>query len=244
MSTPYKRKRGEYALSEKGVAIYRAPQSYKKRKTFVPGKDRQTGYYGRFSGVNAELKFHDGTIIATGVATTGNITSPLCIIAQGTTESQRIGRKCTVKAIYMKYAVKLPEVSVNLTPPPPDEVRVILYLDKQCNGTAATPGDILEQVDVRGFRNLANSGRFVLLHDKMYTMNYQTQSFEGTTNYCASGKLLVNHSFYKKVNIPIEYSGTNGVLTEMRSNNIGCLLISNAGQIDFESRFRLRYSDA
>lgn len=245
MAAPYKRKRGDYALSDKGVTIYRAPQPYKKRKTtFVPGKDRASGYYGRYSGVNAELKFHDSQINATSVSTSGAITSTLCVIAQGTSESERIGRKCTIRSMHFRYAVKLPEISANLTPPPPDELRVIIYLDKQCNGAAAVPGDILEQVDVRGFRNLANSGRFVLLHDKMFTMNYETQSFEGTTNYCASGKKLVNHGFNKKVNIPIEYNSTTGGLSEIRSNNIGCLLVSDQGVTDFECRFRLRYSDA
>jgi len=56
----------------------------------------------------------------------------------------------------------------------------------------------------------------------------------------------VPFEMYKKCNIPIEYSGTTGAITEIRSNNI-FLLASSDGQADdlvtMVGNCRVRFSD-
>lgn len=237
----YKRKR----TSGAGVmALYKpVSSSYKKRRTFVPGRDRVGGYYGRFSGRSGELKFHDVDLDDAIIVNTGQITPSVNLIAQGVSESERVGRKCTIRSIGWRYKVSLPERDAVADPSAGDNVRVMLYVDKQANGATAAVTDILESADFQSFNNLSNSGRFIILHDKTYDCNYNAMASDGA-GVVSLVQMQWNYSFYKKCEIPIEWSDTTGVMTEIRSNNIGALLIASQGVAGFGSKIRLRFSDA
>ena len=138
--------------------------------------------------------------------------------------------------------MELPIRDAVATPQSSDTVRMIMYLDKQANGAAAAVTDILESADWQSFNNLSNSGRFITLMDKSVILNYQNLASDGggvvsSTNTAREG------AFYKMCNIPLEFSATTGAMGEIRSNNIGVLLISANGQAKFESKIRLRFSD-
>lgn len=243
----YGARKRKYSPASQALAIARpinkGQYSYKKRR-FTPGKDRTSGYYGRFaySGKGGELKFHDIDVDDALVDAAGTVTSTINAIAQGVTESQRVGRKCTIKNIGWKWEWNLPERDAVATPQKPEIVRMILFLDKQANGATAAVTDILETADFQSFKNLANSQRFVTLVDRSITLNYQTLASDGA-GVVSSCEQLVQGSFYKKCNIPLEFSSTTGAIGEIRSNNIGVLLISKNGQGVFQSKFRLRFSD-
>lgn len=236
----YKRKRS--------AAYSSGPSTYKKRRKtsgpyVVPGKTRVGGYYGRF-GKSGELKFHDVDVTNASVANTGNIMNmgTINVIPQGVTESERVGRKCTIKTIQYRSDLKLPERDEQTTPPGGDIVRVIVYLDKQANGAAAAVTDILETADYNSYMNLSNSGRFVIMHDKFIPINYMALAGQAAGD-SASSETLKQFSFYKRCNIPIEFSGTTGAIGEIRSNNLGILLISEAGNLSMDGKVRLRFSD-
>ncbi len=190
-----------------------------------------------------ELKFHDLDIDDATVATGGNIAEDSCnVIAQGTTESTRLGRKLTIKNIGWRFRVSLPATS---TPgDTSDEIRVILYLDKQANGATATVTGILESSDYQSFNNLANKSRFRILMDRTYSVVSKSGSFDGTNDQF--GEDTIDDKFFKRCNIPIEYdnSFSTGVITTIRSNNIGVLLLSFSGLGAFSSKMRLRFSDS
>ncbi len=180
----------------------------------------------------------DDAIIAAG----GNIAADSVLtIAQGTTESTRIGRKITIRHIAWRWFVELPAItnSANTS----DIVRVILYLDRQINGATATVTGILETSNYQSFNNLANKSRFRILTDRTYTIQSTSAAGNDTTN--TWGEANLEDSVFLKVNIPIEYDNTftDGRLTTMRSNNIGVLLLSRSGFTVFESTMRLRFSD-
>ena len=210
----------------------------------VGGITRQVGYYGRFSGLpTGELKFHDIDVDDTTVSATGEILNggTVNIIPQGTTEVQRIGRKCTIKSINWRYDIVRNDTTAIWDV---EVVRVILYLDKQANGATATVAGILESTDYQSFNNLANKGRFLTLMDRKHVLKPNAGFGDGTTN--AFSDDLVYDEFFKKCNIVLEYdnSATTGVLTTIRSNNIGVLLISKLGTGTlFNSKMRLRFSD-
>ena len=125
---------------------------------------------------------------------------------------------------------------------PANTARMIMYLDKQCNGTAAVAGDIMEQANWQSFRNLANSGRFTILMDKMVNLTPTNLTYDGT-NFDASD-VFMDGQFHKKCNIPIEYSGTTGAIGEIRSNNIGLLVFSRQNNaLRLDSEVRLRFDD-
>lgn len=188
-----------------------------------------------------ELKFHDLDIDSTNpVPTAGEITEDSCLgIAQGTGESDRIGRKILVRAINWKFNVTLNATNDSATGF--GSIRVILYQDKQTNGATATVTDILESADWQSFNNLSNAGRFIKLMDKTYSLNSTAAS--GQTASDASSGHVRSYTFYKKCILPIEYSAGTGAITELRSNNIGVLAISQAARCRLQGKMRIRFSD-
>ncbi len=196
------------------------------------------------AGAGEELKFHDVDVDDAAIATAGTIQNggTINIIAQNTTESTRIGRKCTIRAINWRYSIDLPaQASMSETA---EIVRVIMYLDKQCNGATATTTNILETDDYQSFNQLANKSRFRILMDRTHTL-VSPSGIAGPV----TGLTQYEDSFFAKVNIPLEYdnSASTGALTTIRSNNLGVLLISKTGDSTgcaFDSKIRLRFSDS
>ncbi len=179
------------------------------------------------------------------VASTGTIVTNSCVVIdQGTGESQRLGRKITVKQISWRMDIVMPEFDAVADPANEDVVRIILYQDKQTNGAAAVVGDILESANYQSFNNLANKSRFRTLMDRTYAINTSALASDGAGVVSGSGMTIAD-TFFKKCNIVIEYdnSGTDGAITTQRSNNIGVLSISKSGIGKFLSQMRIRYSD-
>ncbi len=225
----------------------RTTNNGRKTKILRRGSTQRLSFYGqqtrgRMATMATELKFHDLNIDDTVIAQNGTIAQASCnIIVQGTTESQRIGRKCTIRSINWRFQVQLDQASTNSSS---ETVRVLLYLDKQTNGTAATALGILETDDFQSFNNLSNKGRFLTLMDRTYALNKTVGAGDGTTNIF--GEWQINDTLFKQVNIPIEYdnSASTGALSTQRTNNIGLLIIGQTGALaSFNSKMRLRFSD-
>ncbi len=186
-----------------------------------------------------ELKFFDLDLDDALVASAGGITDSINKIPQGVTEITRVGRKCTIRQINWRFDLQLPTQTAASAGS--DTIRVLMYLDKQANGATASITDILETADFQSFNNLSNKNRFRTLMDRTYAINAEAGGGDGTTeDYAAT---TITDSFYKKVNLPIEFNSTAGAITEISSNNIGVLLISRSGLVNFTSKIRLRFSD-
>ncbi len=229
------------------------PAYGKRRRTFTVGpapKRRRvvsvSSFYGRSSGSKpGEQKFHDLDIDDAIVAAAGAIAEDSAVvIAQGNTESQRIGRKLTIRRIHWKYDISMPQAANAADPPAGDIVRIILYQDKQTNKATAAITDVLESADYQSFYNLANTGRFRILMDRSHATVQQLAQTDGT-NTAAYALTPKNYTFNKVCAIPIEYdnSSTDGAITSQTSNNIGVITISRSGVAGFFSKMRLRYSD-
>ncbi len=197
---------------------------------------------GRVAIMNGELKFHDVDLDDSTISTTGTVTASINLIPQGVTEITRVGRKCTLRSIMWRYDVSLAEVDAQPTAVSGDIVRMILFIDKQANGATATVLDILKSTDYQSFNNLNNSGRFRTLMDKSIALNYLTLGSDGG-GVVSSAEIIRQGTFFKKINLPVEFSAATGAITEIRSNNIGVLLISRNGIGIFNSKFRVRFSD-
>ncbi len=208
------------------------------------GFQRTAGFYGRYGQGSAEAKFHDVDLDDTLIAAPSTMTDSICKIAQGVTESTRVGRKCTITKIMWRYHMTLPEKADVASPGACDIIRVILYWDRQANGATAAITDLLKVDELRSFNNLANTGRFKILMDRTHEMNY----IGGVGNKFDAAvmnqpEVRRAYSFYKSCNIPIEFSATTGAITEIKSNNLGVALMSIKGVVLFESHIRLRFMD-
>lgn len=241
MYTAKKRRQTKGVYGAKGTFTKKAPMA-RRRAAAAPGYTRNVGYYGRFGGSGSELKFLDTNANDAGLPTGGTLVDSIVTIAQGNSESQRDGRKCTVKSIHWRYNLRLIEIVSGATPAGGGTIRLIMYQDKQCNGTAANVLDILETNDYQSYRNLANTQRFNILMDKFIALNYNTLTSGGVGAFDSNDHQR-NGSFNYNCNIPLEFNSTTGVLAELRSNNIGLLLMSSsAGVVALDSKLRIRFS--
>jgi len=216
--------------------------SRKKRRTFRTGRTRVAGNFGRYNR-GGELKYFDVTHAENNIPTQGAIYNTIIGISQGVGENERVGRKCTIRSIHWRYNVKVSESTAEGTPKNGDTVRVIMFLDKQTNGTAALVSDILSSSNYHSFRNLSNSGRFNILYDKQHCLNVDGLAVNTAGTAYSNTEVIREFVVNKKVNIPVEFSNTTGVLTGIKSNNIGILTISKNGDINMNARYRLRFSD-
>jgi len=242
----YKRKAGTQKTAKQ--ASFKAPRpAVGVKKQYLPkgaqkGHVQTSGYYGRYSGSQPELKFHDVDLDDALIAQAGTITGSINIIAQDVTEKTRVGRKCTIVAINWRYDIIMNDTATADTSA--ESVRIIMYLDKQTNGAPATALEILETDDYQSFNNLANKSRFMILMDRQYDM--VTPAGAGQSGSHVFTENITTGAFYKKCNIPIEYdnSASTGAITTIRSNNIGVLILSKDGNLcTFASKIRLRFSD-
>lgn len=194
-------------------------------------------------GTHGELKFYDELNInfSSAPETTGTIwSSSLINIVQGTGESQRIGRKVTVSGIGLHWTANLQVQSEAQFAS--DTYRVILYQDKQTNGTAAVPSDLLEApVSILSFRNLANSNRFRILYDKNFEINAKTGG--ETASVFTTGQITAIPKMWVATNVACEFSGTTGNISEIRSNNFGILVLSTNQRVTLFIQSRVRYTD-
>lgn len=224
---PYKKTRSSYGK----LTIPRPMRGYA----------RTSGYYGRYAPLGAELKFRDTTATSAPVASSGVIHMPsLNLVIQSAGEEARIGRKITLRSIHLKYVATLPNTTgANNTD---DGLRVIVFQDKQCNGASAAVTDILEDATYLSFNNLSNKSRFRILADRYHDIS-ATAGGIGATTADSSGEKANTYQWHMRCNIPVEYSGATTAITEVRSNNIGVLAISDGGRMELTTSARVRFSD-
>ena len=221
-------------VQSRGIRKRRRPRAgFTARKRRGPGPRAMMPYLR-----GGEVKFLDTTADNLTPPVTGVLVSSLNVIPQGVGESERLGRKVTLRALYIRCQFRISDADSAA-----DGFRILrmlVYQDKQTNGAAPAVTDILQTAAFRSFRNLDNTGRFNILHDKYYTKNASS----GLATALADTGMLIQTS--NQLVMPIEYDATfdTGVISTIRSNNIGVLFISNIGahfDVDFHSR--IRYTD-
>lgn len=206
-----------------------------------PGLVRSGGNYARYGG-NAnrlglvpERKFFD-TALAFSFDVTGEVpaTGQLALIPQGDTESTRDGRLAVLKSIQIRGTlVCVPGVSgAN------GVAFLYVVLDTQANGAAAAVTDVFtSNVMSTNLINLNNSGRFRILAKKVWTF----QATAGVSGAFPSQSKQME--WYKKCEIPMDWSSTTGAITEIRSNNVFLLAGSQNldDDISFTGNCRIRF---
>jgi len=222
----------------------------RRRMSVVPrqrGFMRVGGYYGRYAGAygmgkygqRPEHKFLDTVGIST--PTPAGLVNPgsLNLIPQGVTESERVGRKCTIRQVTVRACLNLQPTTDQTDTS--DTSRIIVFLDKQANGAVAVPSDILEQAALASYFNLENSSRFVILVNKFFPINTTAAGTGVGGNSTADNTIF--WQWGKRCNIPVEFSGVTGAIGEVRSNNIGILTVNAFTNVIITTRSRVRFSD-
>jgi len=231
----------------------RAPFHYgsNSHSKFKRGYNRTSGYY-RANPNSKELKFIDGftqittlsnqSLSASGINfITNGFTGADMSIIQDTGESDRIGRKILVKSIHLRGHWELPPTVIsNQTA---DQIRLVIILDKQANGTQAVWDDVFAdgaaQRAIWSYKKLSNSNRFVILKDFTSTINSMTLASITPGEVGDVERGFECH--LSNLNIPVEYSGTAGIIGEVQSYNIFALLMTNVARIGIRVQIRTRF---
>lgn len=207
--------------------------AYTKRRAITRynrGYMRRVGFYGRYNKtrIRQEIKFLDRTIPSSAnIPIAGEIVDikPILIIA-GANETNRIGRKIRITSF--AWRIHIIKNSATSTAGDHDMFRIIVGIDRQCNGAQPAVSDILETAsNVSSFYNLVNTGRFKILHDKTHQLNFRSAGGAGGAADTRWGERGFYYKGYHRLNLPVEYDGTTGAITEIRTNNLFILLISH-----------------
>lgn len=199
---------------------------------------RTGGYFGVGSG---ELKLIDSGAAAITAVGTGAGASIVLLngCTLGSDISNRIGRKIVMKSLLGRLSI-YPVSTTNS--PIGDVLRVIVFLDHQCNATGPTATtDLLQTANYQSPLNLANRDRFKVLFDKFYTVAANSYTAGALTT---GDPRPIHKKLWKKMTEgTIFNSGNAGTVADITSNSLHMLAISANGQVRLEYNYRVRFID-
>lgn len=210
----------------------------KRTSVVVPGVTRTAGAYARNMNRD-EKKWLDTDHALATIASTGLFMPTLNGIRIGQDVNSRIGNRVCLKNI--NCYVTAQAAGSNVAGSGDDVVRFILYLDHQANGAAATITDILKgpTPTYDSFRNMNQAERFTILKDKFITLS----GLQGA----GTGFSAHNPKFFKvawKGNVFLHFGADTGFASDLRSNNVGILLITKDGDAKVQVHARIKYTDS
>lgn len=210
------------------------------------GYTRTAGYYGRYNNPQRSLalekKFHDKSFfLDPSGGTTYALNAAFLDIAQGTTESTRIGRRIRIWSVHVQGRFYHPGVTTQANAS--NVFKLVMLLDKQCNGAAPIATDLYESDEIYSFRNLANSRRFKTLHEQVLPAT----AFAGSGSTFATGDVHIPFRIDKrfKSGLEVEYDSTTGAITEIKSNNLVLGFVTEDGITNTTAlcKVRVRFTD-
>lgn len=223
-------------------------------RRYRKGYNRSGGYYGRYRRVRygdtsgVEMKFFDNNGSNLSIAESGTVVVPsLNLLTAGNGESNINGRKMVVKKINCRMtARKVGDSGSSTQVEGPAYIRIILILDTQCNGAAATIANVFDTPTraILAFKNMEYNRRFKILRDWVVPINNQS-SYTGTANTFANPDARVYFADNLNVNIPINYSDNpSGIISNVRSNNLVLMGFASADGYSLDLNIRLRFIDS
>jgi len=204
---------------------------------------------GGFIGI--ENKFYDTGINSTTVpqTTAGAEMDPaanvscLNAIAQGDGESNRDGRQCKLTSIQVKGYVARGTSSDGADVAISPLVRVLIVWDKQTNGVQLNSEDVLQDAafdDVNSLRNAQYMRRFQVLYDQTFELGPLTAGTDGANTISQAGPTK-RFDFYKKINIPVNFTGTTADIANITDNSIHVMAIASGGSCTIGYQARVRF---
>lgn len=218
------------SMSPKRVKVSSSTTTTTKRKQ-APVAPNVKKYVNKCMNKVIEKKYLFVDASRTNIATTGNVdASYLCLITAGTGDANRTGNQIWVTGVQLKGWFSDTSQGIG---------RLLIGWDRQSNGAAPGVGDVLQTTDINSLYNadtVVGSGgaRFTILHDSRHNIEPQVA---GQANV----KFVSFADWTTKKNV--QYDATAGTVSDMQSNNLFLLFISNSATIDFTGRIKVRFQD-
>lgn len=192
--------------------------------------------------VNAEWKFFElfasGTASITGVIIQASHNE----VVQGTGPRERLGRKITIRSLQVQGSFQLPTTLI--VAHMAQRIRIVFYIDTATNGSARVVSEMLSgpPTSIFAFRELSNEPRIPFIYDEQFDVPVWAVHSTGTSIPTTTG-----FEFDCELNLPIEFDGSapTGELGTIRTNNIGCFIVCEAGDNPATIAYvsRIRYTD-
>lgn len=211
-----------------------------KRSSKSRRKGRKTVHtHVSFKKVGNELKYRDeyrsGSQIVAGWGGNTEILTSLLTVPQGLTSQSRVGKDIFITSLHFKFYLEMNQAQTDAIALV-NSIRVLLVVDKQCNGSLPTLDTVLDKTDSGGsevnpsmaYRKLKNSGRFTILKDSLKKLDMDFVVGTGGESPTFAGKMeqtVVCNINFKKA-LKITYSANTGGLAERTENNVFLYLIS------------------
>nr|AOV86227.1 putative capsid [uncultured virus] len=220
-------------------------------------------------GISKELKVFDmgdqlavaGNLLVKDMTFNGFV-QPIFIPKLGSDFNNRIGRKCVLKSVYLKWRcfpnyVEEPQAAIYNAAftQPQTMVRVLLVWDTNPNGVIPEIEDILQKTstnvpDPFSFINMNNRDRFRILLDKVHQFTAIVKTNQSTTSI--GSNQTWNGKKFKKLNLETIFNSTSaGTIGDISS---GALYLcglgtenNGEGNIKYsigEFNTRIRYDDS
>lgn len=233
-----------------------APNTYKRRAIRNPYKYRpKRGHKAEEKRIKKTVnemsylrkvkqsKYLDGVWNIT-TSTAGTVYGSLNTIGQGDGSTNRNGDKVQVTRLEVSGEINLPTTST--VADMNDYVRLIVYVDKQCNGANATRAAILDKASPYSFYNpdnqpMNNPKRFRILFDKTFNLNASAAGYNGTS--IVSGTVRKPFKLTKDMKVNLQYNGATGVVSELNNSNLGMLAISSQGAATINCDIKTHFVD-
>lgn len=223
-----KRLRGAVVLTPvKKPRTFRAPRGAGARR-------RLNFRQGGFTGI--ERKFADfeanGDAFATTWATM-QASDSISGVAQGNTESQRVGRVYNITSVHLRETVDVAAQKTAGAATGTTTVRVVIVHDTQTNGAELAATSVMDggqTPDHLSFRNLQFTKRFRILMDKTITIRPVGLASEGAANTFGSGNNQIVWKFNRTFKKPIKVtcSGTSAAVASITDNSIHVIGVANS----------------
>jgi len=173
----------------------------------------------------------------------------LCLnaMAQGDGAQTRDGRRVIMHSVHVKARVLYR--ATQDTAVSSGTVRFALVLDSQTNGAQLNAEDVFEDpatgIDTNAFRKIEWGQRFKVLADKTLSLEPKGMGLLTTTTLWSTGALR-QIKINKKLGIPVNYSGTTGVIGSVAdySLHVLCWVDSTVqGSLTLTYAARIRFTD-
>jgi len=211
----------------------------KRRKLRKLGKRRRVKPWV----LTPELKYHDtgfGTGVTLPVGSAASLTS-LNKIAQGDSQNQRVGMRINVTSVQVKLRFQLQQSTSTGNS---SQVRIIIAVDKQCNGANPVELNLLSTTDdISSLRKPETAKKYRILLDKTYFLNAQGLAWNGVGE--SGSQVTEGCMFFKRLQLPIYYSAAAAAVTSVTQNNLFYMIYTNVTSpvTTLYGNIRLRYTD-
>ncbi len=252
----YRRKRGRYSQyygKPYGIDKYTRAAKYFHARLGTQFKGKGAGGYRTGGFLGLEIDFFDSSLAATSIQNTWTLHVPatiLCLSAapQGSAEQTRAGREMSMLSLNIRGQFTTAEALSQTSPSSTMRVRMVIFIDTQTNGAAATPTDVIETAvaaSIHNFRNLEHTDRFKILYDKSFIWQPQ-QMNEGAVlkfAFVATAKPFnIYHKFSPPLKIKYKSGSTTGVIGNLTTNSIQMICIGTDTTPSIEYHCRIRYT--